>query len=70
MFGGDLPSNDAFTLSLITNEEVLAVNQRSARNRECSPVKIQILIADVTWSPGTSIWRYLILTIALRRKSR
>jgi hypothetical protein len=30
MFGGDLPSNDAFTLSLITNEEVLAVNQASS----------------------------------------
>jgi hypothetical protein len=27
MFGGDLPSNDAFTESLITNDEVLAVNQ-------------------------------------------
>lgn len=34
MFGGDLPSNDAFTLSLMTNGEVLAVNQRSAGNRE------------------------------------
>jgi hypothetical protein len=34
MFGGDLPSNDAFTLSLITNEEVIAVNQHSAGNRE------------------------------------
>jgi hypothetical protein len=27
MFGGDLPSNDEFTLGLITNDEVLAVNQ-------------------------------------------
>ena len=30
MFGGDLPSSDAFTISLITNPEVLAVNQDSA----------------------------------------
>jgi hypothetical protein len=30
MFGGDLPSNDAFTLALITNPEVLAVNQHSS----------------------------------------
>jgi hypothetical protein len=30
MFGGDLPSNDEFTLSLITNDEVLAVNQKGA----------------------------------------
>ncbi|MDT7810548.1 MAG: alpha-galactosidase [Acidobacteriaceae bacterium] len=29
MFGGDLPSNDDFTLSLISNPEVLAVNQSS-----------------------------------------
>jgi hypothetical protein len=36
MFGGDLPSNDAFTLSLITNDEVLAVNQNSTDNRELS----------------------------------
>ena len=34
MFGGDLPSNDAFTLSLLTNKEVLEVNQRSKNNRE------------------------------------
>lgn len=34
MFGGDLPSNDDFTLSLLTNEEVLAVNQASENNRE------------------------------------
>ena len=30
MFGGDLPSNDEFTESLITNDEVLAVNQTGA----------------------------------------
>jgi alpha-galactosidase len=30
MFGGDLPSNDESTLSLITNDEVLAVNQKGA----------------------------------------
>ena len=29
IFGGDLPSNDAATTALITNEEVLAVNQHS-----------------------------------------
>ena len=51
MFGGDLPSNDAFTLSLITNEEVLAVNQRSAGNRELFARGSQIAwVADV---PGT-----------------
>jgi hypothetical protein len=36
MFGGNMPDNDAFTLSLLTNEEVLAVDQDSANNRELS----------------------------------
>jgi hypothetical protein len=34
MFGGDLPSNDAFTLSLLTNPEVIAVDQHSSNNRQ------------------------------------
>ncbi len=34
MFGGDLPSNDPWTLQLITNPEVLAVNQTGLRPRE------------------------------------
>lgn len=33
MFGGDLPSNDAFTLSLLTNSEVLNVLNNSSNNR-------------------------------------
>jgi hypothetical protein len=36
MFGGDLPRNDEWTLKLITNEEVLAVNQHSTNGRELS----------------------------------
>lgn len=34
IMGGDLRRLDDFTLRLITNEEVLAVNQRSANNRQ------------------------------------
>jgi hypothetical protein len=34
MLGGNLPDTDAFTLGLITNPEVLSVNQRSANNRQ------------------------------------
>jgi hypothetical protein len=34
MFGGDLPSNDEWTLSLLTNPEVLAVNQASQHNHQ------------------------------------
>ncbi len=33
MIGGDLPRSDAWTTSLLTNPEVLAVNQHSTRNR-------------------------------------
>lgn len=33
MFGGNLPDNDAFTLSLLTNKNVLAVLNRSTNNR-------------------------------------
>jgi len=51
MFGGDLPTIDPFTLSLLTNEEVLAVNQRSSGNRELFARGSQIAwSADV---PGT-----------------
>ena len=51
MFGGDLPSNDEFTLSLITNNEVLAVNQYSINNKELKHEQGCIVwTADV---PGT-----------------
>jgi alpha-galactosidase len=33
MFGGNLPDNDEFTLSLITNKEALAVLQKSKNNK-------------------------------------
>ena len=51
MFGGDLPTNDEFTLSLLTNDEVLAVNQNSARNKQLKEEKgLIVWTADV---PGT-----------------
>ena len=34
MFGGDLPSSDEFTLSLITNKDVLYVNQHSINGKQ------------------------------------
>ena len=34
MIGGNMPDNDEFTLSLITNEEVIRLNQNSTNNRE------------------------------------
>ncbi|MDB5234971.1 MAG: glycoside hydrolase family protein [Hymenobacter sp.] len=34
MFGGDLPSNDAATLALLTNKNVLAMHRSSTHNRQ------------------------------------
>jgi alpha-galactosidase len=34
MFGGNLPDNDEFTLSLLTNREVLEVNRHSINNKQ------------------------------------
>jgi len=34
MFGGDLPGNDEFTLSLLTNKNVLDINKYSKNNRQ------------------------------------
>jgi alpha-galactosidase len=34
IIGGNLPKNDEFTLSLLTNDEVLAVDQNSSGNRQ------------------------------------
>jgi alpha-galactosidase len=34
IMGGNMPKNDEFTLALMTNDEVIAVNQRSANNKQ------------------------------------
>ncbi len=34
IMGGNMPKNDDFTLSLMTNDEVLAVNQHSTNNKQ------------------------------------
>ena len=51
MFGGNLPDNDEFTLSLITNDEVLAVNQNSTANRQLFAKDNQV--AWVADAPGS-----------------
>ena len=50
MFGGDLPSNDAFTLSLIDNPEVLAVDQHSTGGHQV--YRTENTIAWVASKPG------------------
>jgi hypothetical protein len=52
MMGGDLPGSDDFTLNLLTNPEVLLVDQNSTNNRELFVRGDQIAwTADV---PGSS----------------
>ena len=51
MFGGDLPTLDPFTLSFLTNEEALAVDQESTANRELFARGNEIAwVADVSMS--------------------
>ncbi|HZR20643.1 MAG TPA: glycoside hydrolase family 27 protein [Verrucomicrobiae bacterium] len=51
ILGGNLPKNDNFTLGLLTNDEVLAVNQNSMNNRQLFNTNNTIAwIADV---PGS-----------------
>ena len=53
MFGGNLPDNDPFTLDLITNGEVLAVNQQAAASRELFTRGNQVAwIAGLPGSPA------------------
>ena len=51
MFGGDIPTSDAFTISLLTNEEVLAVNQHSNNGHEV--YRADDTIAWVADAPGS-----------------
>jgi len=52
ILGGNLPKNDDFTLSLMTNDEVIAVNQNSTNNKLVSSAGDHIVwVADV---PGSN----------------
>ena len=52
MHGGDMTKTDDFTLSLLTNDEVLAVNQGSSNNRQLfSRDDLVAWTADVPGSP-------------------
>jgi len=51
IMGGNMPNNDDFTLSLMTNDEVLAVDQHSTNNRQLFNTNNTVAwVADV---PGT-----------------
>ena len=52
IMGGHLPASDAFTLSLLTNDEVIAVDQRSTNNRQISRQDdLVVWAADAPASP-------------------
>ncbi|RYE36342.1 MAG: alpha-galactosidase, partial [Sphingobacteriaceae bacterium] len=47
MFGGDLPSNDAFTLSLLNNKEVIYVLKNSINNKQLLRTENEVVwVAD------------------------
>ena len=51
ILGGNLPKNDPFTLALLTNDEVIAVNQSSENNRQLWRKGDQVAwVADVPHS--------------------
>lgn len=58
ILGGDLPQTDGATLRLVTNRDVLAVDQRSTGNRELlrRPDGLIVWTADIPGAPGE---RYL-----------
>ena len=52
ILGGNLPKNDEFTLALLTNDEVLAVNRHSTNNRQLFNTNNAVAwVADV---PGSN----------------
>lgn len=53
MFGGNLPDNDEFTLSLITNDEVNEVNQKATASRQLFARDNQVAwTAEIAGSPA------------------
>jgi alpha-galactosidase len=67
MFGGDLPSNDPFTLALITNREVLEVNQNSVNGHQSyKSGEIVAWVADV---PGNKAKYVAVFNLADEQRS-
>ena len=53
IMGGNMPDNDAFTLALMTNDEVLAVNQKSTNNKQLFAINNNTQYAWVADIPGS-----------------
>lgn len=54
MFGGDLPSNDAFTLSLLTNDEVLKMHRESTAVKQLYQKDGQIAVTSKNPKDGST----------------
>jgi len=53
MFGGHLPDNDEFTLTLITNDEVLAIDQKATSSKELFTRGNQVAwVGEIAGTPG------------------
>lgn len=52
MFGGDLPSNDEFTLSLLTNEEVLKMHREGSEVRQLYQEDGKVAITSFNQNTG------------------
>lgn len=59
VFGGNLPDNDEFTVSLLSNDEVLAVNQKATASRELFGKGNQIAWLAETAGSAARAARYL-----------
>jgi hypothetical protein len=68
ILGGDLPKNDDFTLSVLTNDEVLAVNQNSANNHQLFNTNNQVAwVADVPGSKDKYVALFNLLPVTAPR---
>lgn len=66
MFGGDLPSNDDFTLSLLTNEEVLRMHRESTEVTQLFQNEEKVAITSRNSKQKKSIWPYSIFQMIKR----
>jgi len=71
IMGGNLPNNDEFTLSLMTNDEVLAVNQNSTNNRQLFNTNNTVAwVADVPGSKDKYVALFNTLPAPAGRRGR
>lgn len=68
MLGGDLPSNDAFTLSLLRNKDILKMHKEGTEIRRLFIENGKIAVTSRNRKPENVIWLYLTLEIKTRQR--